>query len=163
MAASKPTFEEFMFDVHPALHPFVARMHERLTLTDCTFELKMAKSGYVASYAYKKTKRVVLNYVFRKKGMLARVYGDYACRDQALIDSLPEAVAKSVAKAPVCKRLIDPMSCSSNCPMGYTFEIDGELKHKCRYNCFLILLDDVSMPAVEALIEAELAGRAAAV
>lgn len=155
------TFESFLFDVPLGNRPFVTEMDAWLTERGCTRKLTMAKNGYVVSYNDGATKHALLNYVFRKKGMFARVYGDHVARDQAAIDAMSESVKASVKKSSNCKRLIDPAACSPHCKMGYQLTIDGEAHKKCRYHGFLLLLNEDSEETIAALIRHELAARLA--
>ena len=47
---------------------FIENLHKYLYENECSVEIKEAKNGYVVSYKHKPSKRVFVNYVFRKKG-----------------------------------------------------------------------------------------------
>lgn len=162
MAEEKATFEEFMLDVSPENHVFVREFNDYLLGRDCTVKLERSKSGFVLSYVHKPTKRTVANYVFRKKGMIVRVYGDHVQQYEAFLETLPESMKNAAAKASVCKRLLDPTKCSSRCPMGYTFTLEGAEHKKCRYMSFMFLVNMESQPYVRAFVEKELDARTAA-
>lgn len=156
-------FENFLAEVHPAYREFVAKTHAFLLEAGCKLKIERAKSGYVVSYYFLsgKSQRAVLNYVFRKKGMLMRIYAEHVAEYPELLEGLPEDVAQGVEKAPICKRLHDPAACSSRCPMGYRFTLHGEFHQKCRYNAFMILVNEQNIPHIRAMLEREMALRGA--
>lgn len=155
------TFEDFMKDVHPANMADVEAIHEALTAHGCKTELKQAKMGYVLSYKDPATKKVLANYVFRKKGMFARIYGDNVNSYMEIFEDAPEEVVKAIGKASDCKRLLDPSACNSRCAMGYTVNIGDTTYKKCRYSGFMFLMDDDSAPFIKRFIESELNARVA--
>ena len=53
-----------------------------------------------------------MNWVFRKTGIWARIYGDNAGRYEEVIAALPAHMQKKMAASRDCKRLIDPDACS---------------------------------------------------
>ena len=162
MADQKATYEEFLFDVPPTQRPFVDAMNEYLLAAGCTVDVKLSKTGYVVSYVYEPTKRVMLNYVFRKKGMFMRLYADHLDAYAQMLETLPAEMQKHLGKTSPCRRLLDPTKCNARCPMGYVFTLNGEEQKKCRYNCFLFLIDDESAPFLREMVEAELKARSAA-
>lgn len=155
------SFDNFLFDVHPQSRPFVEQIHETLLQNGCTVKLTQAKNGYVVSYTYMPQKRVIINFVFRKKGLMIRIYGDNAGAYEEFLETLPGAMRKAIEKAPVCKRLIDPAQCSSHCPMGNTFSLGGVQHKKCRYSNFMFLVEEDSYPFLKAFLEHELRERMA--
>lgn len=152
-------FGDFLSEVNPACLGFVTRLHEYLLENDCSVKIESAKSGYVVSYSLNKTKKVVANYVFRKKGLIIRIYGDYVSNYMEFINTLPEEMAKAIEKAPVCKRLVDPAKCNSRCPMGYVFTLKGTEYQKCRYNSFMFLINDENTSYIKTFLEHELEER----
>ncbi len=156
------TFDQFLQDVHPEHIPFVMENHETLLGQGYGLKVDLAKSGYVVSYKDPKSKRVLLNYVFRKTGMLFRLYGDHFPTYLDVIQSLPQAMVKQIGKQPDCKRLLNPASCNSSCPMGYAFAIGDAQYKKCRYSCFLFPVNAENIPYFKTLLEKETAARAAA-
>lgn len=152
-------FEDFLMEVDSACLEIVLHLHEYLLEQECTVKLEAAKSGYVVSYSHSKTKKVIANYVFRKKGLLIRIYGDHVSNYAEFVNTLPEGMVKAIEKAPVCRRLIDPTKCNSRCPMGYVFTLNGTEYKKCRYNSFMFLVNDESAPFIKTFLEHELAER----
>lgn len=161
MANEKRTYEEFLLDVPPQIYPYVEALNATFLENGCTVKVEMAKSGYVVSYVYTPTKRTIANFVFRKKGLMVRLYGDHVGTYEAALSELPDVMQKAIEKAPSCKRLIDPAKCSARCPMGNTFTLKDTLHKKCRYTNFFFLLDGESFPFIKELIARELGARAA--
>lgn len=155
------SFENFLFNVSPQYQPFVQKVHDELLGQGYKLKLEMAKSGYLVSYGHPKTKRSILNFVFRKSGLVIRVYADHLSRYSDFLGMLPDGMMKIIAKSPLCKRLIDPMACNQRCPMGYAFEVGGEWYKKCRYNCFLLPVNDESVSFLETFIAHEMKERMA--
>lgn len=160
MEKSEIKFEDFLNDVNPAYMEFITQMNDYLMSSGCKIKIEAAKNGYVVSYTHTKTKRVILNYVFRKKGLIARIYADHIGKYAAFLETMPEEMKKSVEKAPVCRRLVDPVKCNSRCGMGYEFDLNENHYQKCRYNCFMLLISDENNPFIKAFIENEVKERA---
>ena len=152
-------FEDFLAIVNPATAPAVLALDEIMRAGGCVVGIEPAKSGYVVSYKHAGSGRVLANFVFRKKGLLIRIYADHVLQYLELVEALPPALRAKVAKAPVCRRLVNPELCNPNCPKGYEFILDGQGQQKCRYNCFLFFLEEAANPAIQTLVERELACR----
>ena len=71
----KWSFEDFIRCVETGSQEFVRKMHSILSEGGCKIEVKEAKSGYVVSYRF--GKKTLINYVFRKKGLLVRIYAEH--------------------------------------------------------------------------------------
>jgi len=153
-------FENFLMDVNPAYHEFVTQNHNFLLENGCGIKMDLAKNGYLVSYS-DKNKRVLLNFVFRKSGLVARIYGDGVNRYNDFIETLPDGMVKAIEKAPVCRRLIDITKCNSRCRMGYEFTLRGTHHQKCQYNCFMFLINDESIPFISDFLKRELSVRSA--
>ena len=156
-AKAQVPFEDFLMMVDPQYQPFVTSLSDYMVENGCSIKIEPSKSGYVVSYYHERLKRTMLNFVFRKKGLVARIYAGNIMQYMELLDTLPGSLKKSITKAPVCKRKIDPTACNSRCPMGYEFILDGEPQQKCRYNCFMFFLSDEANPAIQSIIEHEMA------
>ena len=154
-------FEDFLLNVNPANLDFVNEIHEYLLENGCSYKIEAAKNGHVLSYTLPKTKKVLINYVFRKNGMIVRIYGDNIGKYTDILNTLPEGMVKAIEKAPICKRLIDPAKCNSRCPMGYVFELDGKEYKNCRYSSFMFEMKDENFAAIRDFIERELKERLA--
>lgn len=106
MAKEKGSFKEFLSAVAPEYQAFVEKLNNKLIEQGCDLVIKEAKSGYAASYQLEK--KTVMNWVFRKSGVLARIYGDNAGKYEDIIASLPAEMQKKMTTSRDCKRLIDP-------------------------------------------------------
>ena len=73
--SEKATFQDFLNSVSEENQTFVRGLHDELMASGCKVEVKPAKSGYVVSYSL--NKKTIANYVFRKKGLLARIYAGH--------------------------------------------------------------------------------------
>ena len=155
------SFDNFMLDVEVWNRAFVEELDAYFAGHGYKRKLEMAKNGYVISYAHPKTKRVVMNYVFRKAGLMARIYADNLGAYVGIVRRMPESIQKALVKASDCKRLMNPPKpCSPTCPMGAAFELNGEMHKKCRYNCFFMLVNEISQPVIRELVENEVRERA---
>ena len=149
------SFEDFLSNVSPVYQEFVKETHAYLLDNGCKLKLQLAKNGYVVSYSHGKSKRVLHNFVFRKSGLVIRIYGDFVSQYLAFLETLPDAMVKSIAKAPDCKL------CNEKCAKGYAFSIKGTAYQKCRYNCFLFAVDDGSIPFIKPFLANEVRERSA--
>ena len=119
MAKEKGSFKEFLSAVAPEYQSFVEKLNNKLIEQGCDLVIKEAKSGYAASYQLEK--KTVMNWVFRKSGVLARIYGDNAGKYEDIIASLPAEMQKKMTTSRDCKRLIDPTACSDTCVKGFVY------------------------------------------
>ena len=94
MAKEKGSFKEFLSAVAPEYQSFVEKLNNKLIEQGCDLVIKEAKSGYAASYQLEK--KTVMNWVFRKSGVLARIYGDNAGKYEEIIASLPAEMQKKM-------------------------------------------------------------------
>lgn len=157
----KIDFNEFVASVAAENQDFVRDLHESLIGLGCKIEIKTAKSGYMVSYIY--NKRTIANYVFRRKGMLVRIYGVHVNRYEEVLETLPDEMIHAVEKAPICKRMADPDACNPKCSMGYDFWLKGEHYRKCRSSAFMFLVCPQNHPFIRTLVlkEAEAWGMGA--
>ena len=155
MSGETMSFESFIDDVDPKYRDFVRQNHEYMMQNNCKLKLALAKNGYVVSYPHGKKKRVIMNFVFRKSGLFARIYADHIGDYVKVLETAPEKVSTVIKKSPDCKRFADPSQCNSKCS-GYAFSINDGHYQKCRYNCFLFPVDEESIPFINILLENEL-------
>lgn len=144
------TFHDFLVSVDAENQHFVSELHDELTEAGCKIEVKLAKSGYVASYSL--NRKTVVNYVFRKKGLAARIYANHVAQYMDVLDTLPDGMVQTIQKAPVCKRMADPAACNQKCSMGYDFILKGERLQKCRSSAFLFFLSEENRPFIKRLL-----------
>ncbi|MGN0280194.1 MAG: hypothetical protein ACI4C4_12660 [Lachnospiraceae bacterium] len=152
------TFDDFIKTVETDNQAFVADMHTLFMDNRCKLEIKEAKQGYVVTYAYVKDKKriALMNYVFRKSGMLVRIYARHIGMYQSLLDSLPDGMKKDVIKAGDCKRLTGISECSPTCTAGYDFMMDGVNYKKCKNSAFFWKVEPKSMEYIKKMLENEL-------
>jgi len=160
MAAEKIIFEQFLEAVEAEHRPFTENLHEYLIENGCKVTFEEKKSGYLASYKHGKKKRAIANFIFRKAGMLVRIYGEYISGYPDFLNTLPEGLVQDIADSGDCKRLTNN-GCSPKCS-GYDFTVGGRRFQKCRYNCFELLVADKNNGYIKAFIENELRERASA-
>ena len=147
------SFQDFLVSLSCEVRNFVGKLHDELIKLGCKTEVKLAKSGYVVSYLL--NNKTIANYVFRKKGLVARIYANHIDEYANVLETLPEGMVNAILKAPPCKRLLNPSNCNPKCAGGYVFALGGERQLKCRYNAFMFLLSEETMPFIKALILSE--------
>ena len=157
MAQEKINFEQFLEAVDAENKPFVEDLHGYLTGKGCKVTFEEKKSGFLASYKFGKPPKALLNFVFRKNGMLTRIYGERISGYPDFLNALPTEMVQSIEKAGECKRLVHN-TCSPKCT-GYDFTIGSEHFQKCRYNCFEFLMTGESNPYIKSFVEHELKER----
>lgn len=148
-------FEDFLAEVKQDYEDFVTKIHEALVQDGYKVKIVSKVSGFLVSYSHSKTKRVILNFLFRRKGLLIRLYADNFNKYTDFLDRLPEKMEKEIEKAPVCKRLTNPEDCSPKCIMGYDFFIKDKHYQKCRYSCFQFEINPESIPVLSDFVENE--------
>lgn len=148
--SEKYTVQDFLTSVDAGNQEFVRDLHDELTELGCKIDVKLAKSGYMVSYSL--NKKTVANYVFRKKGLIIRIYAGHIAQYMEALDVLPDGMVRAIREAPICKRMVSPDACNSKCSMGYDFILRGERQQKCRYSAFMFLLDEESKPHVKSLL-----------
>ena len=153
-------FEDFIISVAPQYQGFARFINDYMLHNGCALKMATAKNGYVVSYQHKAKKRVVMNFVFRKKKLVVRIYGDHISEYPEFLETMPDSMRISIQTAPACKRFDSPPKCNSKCG-GYVFSIGGTQYQKCRYNCFMFVVNYESIPFITTHIEKELAARAA--
>lgn len=149
----KIEFQDFIVSVPIENQDFVKELHNKLMELGCKIEIKTAKSGYMVSYLYHK--KTVANYVFRKKGMLVRIYGVHVNEYEKFLETLPGEMISAIQKAPICKRLADPTACNPRCSKGYDFWLKGEHYQKCRNSAFMFLVCPQNNPFIQSFLLSE--------
>lgn len=157
MVKEKASFKDFLSSVAPEHQVFVEELNNKLIELGCGLIIKEAKSGYTASYQFEK--KTVMNWVFRKSGIWARIYGDNVYKYEDTIASLPYDMQKKMTTSRDCKRLIDPTACSPTCVKGFVYDLHGELYKKCRNDGMLFLLSTETAKHIAELVCAEVTAR----
>lgn len=153
MAKGKGSFKEFLSAIAPEHQVFVEKLNTELIEQGCDLVIKEAKSGYTASYQLEK--KTVMNWVFRKTGVFARIYGDNAGKYEDIIASLPADMQKKMTTSRDCKRLIDPNACSDTCVKGFVYALNGDIYRKCRNDGMFFLLTNETAEHIAGLVCAE--------
>lgn len=154
MENKKLGFEDFIATVDSSYREFVNDLHHDFIEHGCKIEVKAAKSGYLVSYSL--NKKTIANYVFRKKGLIVRIYANHINQYMGYLDTLPDGMIKTIHDAPICKRLVNPEDCNPKCAKGYDFLLRGEQLQKCRSNAFMFLLSEENNPFIKTFIVNEL-------
>lgn len=160
MAKEKASFKDFLSTVAPEHQAFVEKLNNKLIEQGCELVIKEAKSGYAASYQL--NKKTVMNWVFRKSGVWARIYGDNVGKYEKTIASLPADMQKKMTTSRDCKRLIDPTACSDTCVKGFVYALNGDTYKKCRNDGMLFLLTNETAEHIAGLVCAEVTVRRSA-
>jgi len=154
MAKETFDFEQFLETVNGSFKGFIQGLHNYLMKNDCKVTVEEKKSGFFASYKHGKSKKAIVNLLFRKQGLIVRIYGENANNYPDFLNSLPEEMVQSIESASVCKRLVHN-TCSPKCS-GYDFTIGKERFQKCRYSCFEFLVSKKNNPFIKSFIENEI-------
>jgi len=159
MAEEKLDFAQFLEAVDAENVAFIQDLHSYLMDNGCKISVEAKKSGMFASYKHSKSKKSIVNLLFRKKGLLVRIYGEHADKYLDFLDTLPEGMVASISGAAVCKRLVQN-TCSPKCT-GYDVTIGGARFQKCRYGGFEFLVTDEYNPYIKSFVEHEVGERSA--
>ena len=157
MVAEKISFEQLLQAVEPEHQPYIQSLHSYLLKSGCKAAFEQKKNGPLASYKHGKPPRAVANVLFRKSGMLVRVYGENISGYGDFLNTLPQEMAQATLASGDCKRLISG-GCSPKCT-GYDFKIADKHLQKCRYGCFDFLVNSQSRDYIKTFIENELKER----
>lgn len=148
------TFEQFLDEVDTDLRDFAQDLHDFLTENGCKASFEEKKTGLFGGYKHSKTKKSLANMLYKKQGLLVRIYGGHTSGYSGFLNTLPGEMVKSIKNASPCKKLIDN-SCNLKCT-GYDFTIGGEHFQKCIYNCFEFLVTEESKPFIQAFVAHEI-------
>ncbi|MCR5794652.1 MAG: hypothetical protein K6G61_04820 [Solobacterium sp.] len=145
-------FSEYQELLPSEIRDTVQRIHAELSAMGFSEEIKEAKSGPVLSY--RKDRKVLLNYVYRKSGIKVRLYAAGIAAYEDRLAVLPDSMKAELRKAADCKKL-NGLPCTPACPGGYTYTLDGKLMKKCRSMAFLMTLNQKTAESVQTLILCE--------
>ncbi len=158
MTKAAITFEDFLTAV-PAEHTeFVKELYAYLFENNCQTTVKQARSGYMVSCSGPDGK-ALFNYIFRKTGMMIRIYADHISQYPALPGTFPASMMPFMEKASVCKRMIDPAACNQRCRMGYDYYIGEKRFQKCRNSAFQFPLNSEYYPCLQEMVKKEIQTR----
>ncbi len=134
---------------------FVEEIDAYLAKQKCKRTIKTAAKGYLVTYSLPDSRKSLLNFVFRKECVKARVYAAHVSEYEALVEMFPENTKKEIANALDCKKLAGK-TCSPICPAGYTFVMDEVEYKKCRSMAFLPALNEANNPIIREMLEKEI-------
>lgn len=157
--SEKVIFEQFILAVQQEYRGFVEDLHTRLLESGCKVNFEEKKNGFLASYKIGKPPRAFLNFLFRKRGMFVRIYGENASKYSDFLSTLPSEMLKNIEDSGVCKRLVHN-TCSPKCA-GYDFLIGDLHFRKCKYGCFEFLATEENIPHIKDFVQHELSTRGA--
>jgi len=151
------TYNDFIMTLNAEQSVFVEDINNFLMSGGCKAVFEEKKSGLLGSYKHGKTKKALINLLFRKSGLKVRIYGEHLDNYRDFLNTLPEQMVDEINGASICARLVNN-GCSTKC-MGYDFVINSKHFQKCRYNCFEFLVTNETAPYIKAFIEKELTAR----
>lgn len=134
---------------------FVDELNTFLTGKKCKRTIKPAAKGYLVTYSLPESGKSLLNFVFRKGCVKAKIYASHIAEYEGLLEKFPEGTKKEIAYALDCKKL-NGKTCSPICPAGYTFVMDGIEYKKCRSMAFLPVLGRINNSIIWEMIEKEI-------
>lgn len=135
---------------------FIEDINNFLLENNCKRRIKAAKSSPTVSYLLQDSKKTLATFVCRKTGIKIRIFPQHLNEYMGFLDTLPAKMKKEIAKASVCKRLVNPNDCNPKCVMGYDFIMDKERHQKCRYMAFMPSITEESTPYIKRFLQNEL-------
>lgn len=147
-------YDEFL-EMTGSSRNFVEEINDFLLTNNCKREIKTAKSGFTVSYLLQDTKKTLATFICRKTGIKIRIYPQRLHEYMDFLDTLPAKMKKEIAKASVCKRLVNPNDCNPKCVMGYDFVMDKERYQKCRYMAFTFTVNEESILYIKQFLQNE--------
>ena len=141
-------FNDFLKAVEPQHRQFAEGVHKELTAGGYKMKIESKASGLFITYKHPKTKRSLLNFLFRKSGLLVRLY---PVSKTPAVPALTAEMVKEVGKTRTCD------NCSEKCQKGYKFTIGGQAYDKCHYGAFLFAVTEESKPILTKWIHDEIA------
>lgn len=148
-------YTDFLGLVPDESKAFVDELNSFLVGKECKRSIKPAAKGYLVTYSLPGSDKSLLNFVFRKGCVKARIYTSHVGEYEELIEKFPEVTKKEIANALECKKL-NGKTCSPTCPAGYTFVMDDMEYKKCRSMAFLPALNKANNPIIKEMIEKEI-------
>jgi len=138
---------------------FVLDINERLVQLGCKVKVSSTKAyPFQVAYVMPKTRKGILNFYLRKKGLKVRVTIVNPEKHTNLLNRFPEKMVGQINKKDDCRKLADGYECLDKCT-GFDFHI-GEIHYqKCRFYCFQFDVDAESMPLLLELLVGEIKER----
>lgn len=148
-------YDEFL-EITGSSRSLVEDINGFLLDNNCKREIKTAKSGFTVSYLLQDTKKTLAVFVCRKTGIKIKIYPQRLNEYMNFLDELPANMKKEIAKASVCKRLLNPDDCNPKCVMGYDFIMDKVRYQKCRYSAFMLTITEESISYIKKFLQNEI-------
>jgi len=156
VAKEKYTFGQFLETVDNNYKDFTEKTNANLLSNGYISKIESKANGYFVSYSHQKSKRSLLNFLFRKSGLICRIYPENVDRHHEIVHSLPDKMVQEINKAAKCKRFLNPDDCWDKCLGGYDFNIKDTNYKRCRYSCFQFLVTDESMSYIDDMVRKEI-------
>lgn len=148
-------YAAFLSMVPNDLKEYVEDLNCLLIEKNCKRTIEPAAKGYLVRYTL--FGKSLLNYVFRKGFVKARIYASNIAKYQSLLNQFPYKTKEEIATALDCKKLTG-RTCSPTCPGGYTFMMDEVEYKKCKNMAFLITLNQDNNPIIRKMVVEEING-----
>lgn len=146
-------YAAFLSMVPNDLKDYVGDINYLLLDNNCKRTIEVAAKGYLVRYTFRG--KSLLNYVFRKGFVKARIYASNIAKYQDLLNQFPLLTKKEIALSLDCKKLTGK-TCSPTCPGGYVFIMDEVEYKKCKNMAFLITLNKDNNPIIRKMVEEEI-------
>lgn len=156
MAKEVLKFEDFISNSDPLHSTFFEQVNGMMVEKGYKIIVESKKTGYGLTYKDAKSKKSIMNFVKRKKGVYMRIYGKNTKAYMQLFDTLPESMKAEIKKGNDCKRFIDDDACSSRCVKGTEIMMDGILYGKCRYDALFFFLEPEKYEPLKEILSNEI-------
>ena len=154
-------FLGFLGEVADDYMGFVIDVHEKLIQMGCKVKISSTKAyPYQLAYTMPKSRKGILNFYLRKKGLKVRVTVSDPEKHSNLLNRLPEKMLNQIEKKDDCRKLTLGHTCWESCS-GFDFHIGERHYEKCYFYCFQFDVDTESIPFFYALLEGEIRERLA--
>jgi len=159
MPQEKLSFEQLHDALDVSRQSFAQDLHNYLLENGCKATFEEKKTSLLGSYKHTKLKKVIINLLLKADGLHVRIYGENYSKYANFLNTLPEEMVATIAKAGDCGRLTKG-TCSPKCT-GYDVTIRDGHYQKCRYGGFEFLVTDESGPFIKSFVENEINERTA--
>jgi len=92
-------FEDFLQNVADEYKRFVSQVQELLTTDGYIIKVEKKAIGFFVSYADSRTKKSMLNFLFRKNGLYIRMYATNCDKYADVLNQSPDEIVKQITKA----------------------------------------------------------------
>jgi len=116
----------FLSEVPAEYRDFMSKIHEDLTNDGYKQKIEQRKTGLFATYSEAKTKRILIEFYFRKNVFSMYLYVTIFNEYGGHLDNLPICIIEEIDKFTDCRR------CNPGCSTP-KFSINDKQYQKCRY------------------------------